>query len=119
MEKLGVKGIPKYVIDVSLQHIMDNLPDAAFIKCKRSVIINICYYRSYRKNPPMVVMDDGQKFNLSKKNMIEFEMMTKRIPRISPPCKACYSCTDIDCESQVVFCRRKKHSNTTNSTTMD
>ena len=71
------------------------------------VIVNICYHKIFRKVPPTIVMDNGQEFKISRKNIKKFESLTKKTSRLSPPCHACYSCSDYDCESQIVFCRRK------------
>ena len=101
-------GNIKYRVETSLRYMMDNLPELGFMKCKRSVIINICYYKSFRKIVPEVVMEDGASFKLSRQNVLDFKMMIKCLPNMSPPCPACHICADNDCGSRLAFCRRKK-----------
>ena len=86
---------------------MDNLPEA-FIKCNRSVILNLCYYKEYNMTSLMLVMDDDKVFKLARRNVKNFNTMRSKLSRISPPCTNCYNCIDEACESRVVFCRRKK-----------
>ena len=100
-------GDTKYMVENSLQYMIENLPRGGFIKCNRMAIVNICYHKIFCKNPPTIVMDNGQEFKLSRKNIKEFELLIKKASRLSPPCYACYSCDDNDCENQIVFCRRK------------
>ena len=100
-------GNKNYTIEISLQYMLENLPPA-FTKCKRSAILNLCYIRHFRKkNPPKIIMDDGCEFKLSRKNVPEIDAKIKRLSRISPPCPVCYTCENIECDSQVVFCRQK------------
>ena len=95
-------------IEISLQYLLDNLP-AAFTKCKRSTIVNLCYIKNFRtKNPPKIIMVDNVGFKLSKQNVQEFELKISNMPRISPPCPACNDCMDVKCKSQVAFCRRNE-----------
>ena len=101
-------GNIKYHFEVTLKELMEHLPKAGFLLCKRSAVANLCYMKRFRKNPPTIVMNDDTIFKLSRKNKIELEEMLNRIPRISPPCTPCYTCTDAKCESQIVFCRRKE-----------
>ena len=96
----------KYKIEATMRYLIDNLPEA-FIRCNRSVILNVCYYREYRITLSEVVMDDNRVFTLSRFNSLRFNAMRTSLPRISPPCANCYTCTD-ECESRSVFCRRKK-----------
>ena len=98
----------KYRVVITLKEMMEHLPKAGFMICKRSALVNLCYMKRFKKNPPMIVMNDDTIFNLSKQNKIELEEMMNSTPRISPPCTPCYTCTDNECESQVVFCRRKE-----------
>ena len=101
-----------YKVETSLQSIMDNLPDTTFFKCNRSVIINICCYKRYRMNPPMVVIDDDKEFSLSRRNIKDFIKMKNDLPRILPPCPKCYTCKVEECKSRIHFCRRKKNCQT-------
>ena len=105
---LHFTGNTKYRVEVTLQSMIDNLPESGFIKCKRSAIINICYYKSFRKMGAEIVMEDGAKFKLSKQNVHDFKLIVRNLPNISPPCPACHSCKDNGCESRLAFCRRKK-----------
>ena len=103
-------GNIKYHIEVTLKEMIENLPKAGFLLCKRSAVVNLCYIKCFnlKNNPPKIVMNDDTIFMLSKKNKIEVEEMLKSTPRISPPCDPCYTCSDDKCESQIVFCRRKE-----------
>jgi len=105
--KLRFVNNTDYNVETSLQSIMDNLPEAAFFKCNRSVVINICYYKGYRLKPPVVVIDDGKEFDLSRRNINDFIKMKNNLPRISPPCPKCYTCKIEECENRILFFRRK------------
>ena len=105
-------GKNNYMVEIRLQTLIDNLPAAAFFKCKRSTIINLCYYKRFQKNPPIVVMADGKEIDLSKNNVPEFESRIESLPSLIPPCADCYTCPTADCENQALFCRRKKISHT-------
>ena len=104
---LHFTGNTKYRVETTLQYMMNNLPKAAFIKCRRSAILNLCYFKSFRKLPQTIVMDDGATFKLSKQNVLDFKVMMSRLSRISPPCPVCYTCTNEECASRIVFCQRK------------
>jgi hypothetical protein len=97
-----------YKVETSLQAIMDNLPEATFFRCNRSVIINICYYKRYRIQPPVIVIDDGKEFKLSRRNVKDFVMKKTDLPRISLSCPKCHTCKIEECERRIVFCRREK-----------
>ena len=103
-------GNIKYHIEVTLKELIENLPKAGFLLCKRSAVVNLCYIKRFnlKKNPPTIVMNDDTIFMLSKKNKIELEKMLYSTSRISPHCTPCITCTDDECESQIVFCRRKE-----------
>ena len=105
--RLHFAGNTKYCTEVNLQHIMDNLPKAVYIKCKRSAIVNVCYCKELKSNPPMVVMEDGMEIKLSKRNVPVFKQMMNDLPRISPPCPSCYTCRNENCINRVLFCRQK------------
>jgi hypothetical protein len=106
--KLYFSDNTDYKVETTLQSIMDKLPETTFFKCNRSVIINICYYKRYRIQPPVIVTDDGKEFKLSRRNVKNFEMVKADLPRISSSCPKCHTCKIEDCESRIVFCRRKK-----------
>ena len=93
-------------IKVSLKEIADKLPEAVFLKCQRSVIINLCYLKGFDKNPLMVEMVDGTKFELTKQNRVELDLMLGRLKDIAPPCPICYPCLEDKCERQALFCKR-------------
>ena len=97
----------KYKVEVTLKDMMDNLPKEVFMKCKRSAILNLCYCKVFRKKPPVIVMDDGEKFMLSRQNVQDFRRMTNILPRISPPCHTCYTCRNDKCENRVIFYQKK------------
>ena len=98
----------KYWVEVSIQEVLANLPEAVFLKCKRSAIINLCYLKSFHENPPTIEMADGVTFSLSKHNVLEYRMMTKRLDDLAPPCPICYPCTDKKCKSQALLCRKSR-----------
>ena len=99
---------PKYWIEVPLQYMIDNLPDATFLVCKRSAILNLIYFKNFTANPPMIEMLDGEKFKLSKQNALKFNEMLSQLPQLSPLCPICYPCKNETCKSQALFCRRNK-----------
>ena len=103
---LHVTNNKPYWIDVPLKEIENKLPEAAFLKCKRSVIINLCYLKSINRKPPEVEMVDGAKFDLSKQNLLDLEWMMSRLQDIAPPCPVCYPCLEDTCKSQAPFCKR-------------
>ena len=97
----------KYKMEVALQHIMDNLPKSAFVKCRRSAIVNLCHHKVFLKNTREIVMVNSVKFKLSKQNILDLLSIIKNLSIISPPCPNCYTCRRDECENQIVFCRRK------------
>ena len=99
----------KFLVEFSIQELFDNLPEASFLKCKRSAILNICYLRSFTEDSMMAEMADGTTLNLSKKNVLTIREMIKNLSEISPQCPICYPCTDEKCESQILFCSRMKN----------
>ena len=101
-------GKNRYRVVIPLKKLMDNLPTASFIKCKRSFVLNVCYYKEYVVTKSMVVMEDGREFNLTRRNVLNFNTMRNNISRISPPCTRCYSCTKEKCNKRVTFCRQQK-----------
>ena len=105
--KLRFADNTNYIVETTLQSILDNLPEAAFFKCNRSVVVNICFYKGYRLTPPVIVIDDGKEFNLSRRNVNGFINMKNSLPRISPPCPKCYTCKIEECENRILFTRRK------------
>jgi len=107
---LHFTGSKKYKVEISLKEMMDNLPQNTFFKCKRSAILNICYFRSFSNNPPMITMDDGAKFELSKQNVQFFNQIKINFTRISPPCHSCYTCKYETCKNRVLFCHPTNHS---------
>jgi DNA-binding LytR/AlgR family response regulator len=98
----------KYTVEVSLQHMLDNLPESVFFLCNRSVILNTCYYREYQLSPPMIKMDDETVFSLSRRKISEFKKMKNKLARISPPCPGCNAYKNEACKSSEVSCRPKK-----------
>lgn len=102
-------GNKKYCVEISLKDLIENLPSGAFFKCKRSAVVNLCYFKAFRKREREIEMEDGKKIELSKQNVPDFGKIFSNLPCISPPCRACYECDDHACDSQIVFCRRKKN----------
>ena len=96
----------KFKVEIPLKEMTDNLPKAGFMKCKRSAVVNICYFKKLIGHSRTIEMNDGTTFKLSKQDVNDFRQLLKRTPRISPPCTDCNSCTNDNCESQIVFCRR-------------
>ena len=95
----------KFKVEHSLRNIMGNLPQRVFFQCNKATIINFCYYRGYNPHTRTVIMDDGEKFDLSRRRKDAFKSKKEILPRLSPPCPVCYTCTKKDCENRVVFCR--------------
>ena len=96
---------PKCKVEIALQEIMRNLPQYVFFQCNKSTIINLCYHTGYNTYTRTVIMDDGKRFELSRRKANVFKNMKEILPRLSPPCPACYTCTKKDCDNRVVFCR--------------
>ncbi len=96
-----------YKVNATLKYMADHLPDA-FFQCNKSVIINLHYYREREWNK--VTMDDGKIFDLSVRRIAGFMQKKEELPRISPPCKPCYTCGD-ECSARASFCIRHKRKN--------
>ena len=97
----------KYKVETTIQYMVQNLPKA-FVRCNRSAIINICYYREYRIPLSEVEMVDSKVFVLSRYNTVTFNKLRISLPRISPPFISCYTCT-CDCNSKTAVCRCKQN----------
>lgn len=95
----------KYTIEIPLHYVMNNLPKAGFMRCNRSTIINLCYFTSFQKITSEIVMEDGAKFRLSRKNVLDFKLMMHNMPITSPPCSLCNRCTNDACEGRMFFHR--------------
>ena len=93
----------KYRVEVSLTWLLAHLPELPFFKCNRAEIINICYYKEYRKNPPMVILENDVTFELSVRNIYDFKKRKNNLQCISPPCAVCVVCEDHNC-SENLFC---------------
>ena len=96
---LHFTGKNRYRVAVSLRVMMNNLPEASFMKCKRSGIINVCYYKEFDHAKSIVVMEDGREFKLTKRNVVNFNSKRSNM-RFSLPCEKC--------ELLVYFCRKTK-----------
>ena len=72
----------KYTVEVILKEMEDNLPVAAFVKCNRNTIINLCHCKGYDKTISEIRMDDGGVFILSRRNKTGFKAKRKNLPRI-------------------------------------
>jgi DNA-binding LytR/AlgR family response regulator len=83
--ELHFKGGDKYLVKISLHHFMENLPEAVFMKCKRSALVNLCHHKGIRKNPPTMVMDDGALIELSKQNLPELQQKLKSLSQSMHP----------------------------------
>ena len=94
----------KYKVEVALKHVMEHLPKGVFLKCKRSAILNLCHFKQFRKKPPMITMNDGAKFSLTKQNAQEFMLIIDQLTRFSPPCPICYTCRHENCKNRTLFC---------------
>ena len=79
---LVLKG-KKYMVETSLQYIMDNLPKNDFFQCNRSVIVNINYCKEYRREESVIVMDDYEEIRLSRRRVKSFHMMRNNQFQIS------------------------------------
>ena len=97
-----------YRVEVPMKYIMEHLPEAPFIKCRRSTIVNLCYFKSINKFSLELTMNNNEKIKLTKQNVNAIISKVGYLPRISPPCSICYSCDDVECDTQMVFCRRKE-----------
>jgi len=94
----------KYMVDVSLQYLMDNLPSSVFIFGNRSSIINICYCRELNRSELFAIMENDIQIRMSKKNVLKFIWLMNNMPCISPPCPICYTCTNHECKNHAIFC---------------
>ena len=106
----------KYKVESTLKFLLDNLPDA-FLRCNRSTIINVFYYKEYSQQLAEIVMDDKKVFTLSRRSAPVFNAKRVYLSSHSLPVNNGYSCMG-SCEIKSVFCRRKKTLNT-NGLTID
>ena len=74
----------KYWVEISVREMMAHLPEAVFLKCKRSAILNLSYLKGCYDHPPTIVMADGERFSFSKQNVLNFQMMSSRLHDLSP-----------------------------------
>ena len=95
---LHFTGNSRYIIQVPLQFMADNLPKDVFMKCKRSAILNVRYCKELKKTRQTVVMDDGTEIKLTQQNALNFKWMIENMSGSSPPCKCC---RDNEIEKQV------------------
>ena len=102
---LHLKGKVKYWIEISVTSLIENLPEDAFLICKRSVIVNLLYFKYLYENLLKIEMVDGATFDLSKENIRDLKWRLERLPAISPPCPICYPCKE-KCERQALLCRK-------------
>jgi len=96
-----------YSVEIAIQHVMDNLPKAPFIKCERSAIVNLCYHKAFIRNTREIVMVNSERIKVSKQNVNDINSAIKNIPIISPPCPNCYTCRNDECERHIVLSQKK------------
>jgi len=82
-------GNSRYRVEISLKYMMEKLPENTFIQCKRSSILNINYFKEFKRRERIVTMVDGSEIKLSKRNLPEFIWKLNNMPRISPTCPNC------------------------------
>lgn len=90
----------KYKVEASLQFMEVSLPSSYFFRCNRSIILNICYYKGLILSPPSIILQDGNKFPLSRRKVDAFRSMKKNPPRIPPPCAECDACKERYCANR-------------------
>ena len=103
--RLYFSGGAKYLVEISLACLLENLPEKPFFKCNRTEIINLCYYGGYKENPMMVVLEDGTEFLLSSRNIAKFRKKRANLKFISPPCPNCPNCNKQSCRDYWLFCK--------------
>ena len=96
-------------IEMSITTLMDYLPDSVFLMCKRSTIVNLCYFKRLTYDPLTIEMSDGEKFAISKANALDFNLMIETIQELSPSCPDCFACKP-DCKKQPLYCRQNNSS---------
>jgi len=62
---LFFSGGQKYSLDISLAELLKNLPQKPFFRCKRTEVVNLCYYSEFRENPAVLILEYGSEFSLS------------------------------------------------------
>ena len=97
-----------YIVEDNLCNIMENLPEDIFLKCKRAAILNVCYCKELKTNPPTALMRDGKEIRLSKCNVPDFKNMMINAKQASPLCKKCYACINEKCVNRDVICQNPK-----------
>ena len=94
----------KYMVEVSIRHLLNNMPQKPFFRCNRTIIINFCYYCEYKQSSASVIMEDGTEFRLSVRNIANFKKQKASLKRISPPCPSCFDCKNENCPDFWLFC---------------
>ena len=69
----------KYTVETTLKDMENNLPEAAFVKCNRTTIVNLCHCKGYDKTISEIRMDDGEAFTLSRRNKTDFNAKRKNL----------------------------------------
>ncbi|WP_106828185.1 LytTR family DNA-binding domain-containing protein [Parabacteroides pacaensis] len=95
----------KLKADITLKNMMKNLPETVFVKCNRNTILNLCYCREYDKTINKIIMEDGEVFTLSRRNITDFNTKRKNLYHLSG-CINFNRCKKSNCNNKFVFCKR-------------
>ncbi|MDR2131619.1 MAG: LytTR family transcriptional regulator DNA-binding domain-containing protein [Odoribacteraceae bacterium] len=104
MEKGKTK---KKLLQISLVYMEQYLP-VVFFRCNPVSILNLCYLKKYDHVERQIAMEDGKIFNISKRKHRDFRVRLASLPRLSPLCTPCLTCTNA-CLTKDSLCATKKN----------
>ena len=89
-----------YTVASTLINMENNLPETAFVKCNRNIIVNLCRCKGHDKTISEIRMDDGEVFTLSRWNKTDFNAKRQNLRRIS-------TCSNTEYENKSFFSESK------------
>ena len=82
-KKLNNRDIIKCInVEISLEQMLNNLPNDIFFQCNRKTIINISCCKEYDWKQSTIVMDDGSTFRLSRRRLTQFKKHREKFRNI-------------------------------------
>lgn len=97
----------KIILQISLIHMLRQLP-VVFFRCSPKFIINLIYFKKYIYSEKQILMKDGRMFDVSRRKWNEFQSKLALLPRLSPLCNPCLTCTNA-CSIKDCFCTKEKN----------
>ena len=101
----------KHKAEISLEKLLENLPEKPFVKIHRTVLINLCYFSKCiedEKGACTVIMEDKSKHPLSYRNKKNFKKKKGNMITHSHPCPKCATCKMVNCKNFWLFCKQSE-----------